>query len=426
MGYSDNDADLLRFAWPVACGDGGAVFETQDGREVRVLYPGDEDSACGLRRNAEVEIDGVRRHGDVVFGVVDRRTCNPDYVVLRVVGETSDHAMDGYGRRIAQLVLPVPPRLAAAVDSLRRGAPDYECGLWLGDLDPVRRVSIMDELLMERMMRKCGDVDRVYAGCDGDWAQTLYVMLFRAMGGNRNREPYVELARRATYHMLLRERSSVEMVEALLTGTSGLLEGCYFDDYICRLQSDFGYLARKYSIEPLRPGMWQTGGVRAANRPLARIVQLASFLSGRDFIVGTVLECRTAADVYALFDTEVSGYWATHPVPDGSGDRCPVRIGREKAALLAINAVAPVMFAYGNATGRGGLKENALELLASLPAENNGIVRGWSGRGVPVGSALDSQAVIQLRNEYCAAGRCTDCKVGKSIIKSGGALPCKQ
>jgi len=146
-------------------------------------------------------------------------------------------------------------------------------------------------------------------------------------------------------------------------------------------------------------------------------VQLASFVARNDFIFDRVAGCRTREDVHALFDTEVSGYWATHYVPDGSGERCPRRIGAEKADLLAINAVVPVMFAYGQTTGKGALKDAAFDLLGDIPAENNAIVRSWSGMGVPVRSALDSQALLQLRNEYCTQGRCTDCKVGKSIIK---------
>ncbi|MCL0234413.1 DUF2851 family protein, partial [Klebsiella pneumoniae] len=93
-----------------------------------------------------------------------------------------------------------------------------------------------------------------------------------------------------------------------------------------------------------------------------------------DFIFDRVAGCRTREDVHALFDTEVSGYWATHYVPDGSGERCPRRIGAEKADLLAINAVVPVMFAYGQTTGKGALKDAAFDLLGDIPAENNAIV----------------------------------------------------
>lgn len=401
------------------------VASSSEYGDVRILKAGEEDVKSGVYRSVEVETGGIRRRGDVVFGWrADMSPASLQYVVLQVVAETTEHYYDSEGERIPQLVMKVPVELCDAVASLQRGAGRYECGAWIGDMPSLERIALLDRLLVERLHRKCGDVMSVYELSGGDWAQTLYTMLFRAMGGNRNREPYMELARRATYQMALRERSSIELVEALLLGTSGLLDGCYFDDYVKRLNDDYIYLSRKYDITPMRGGEWARGGVRAQNRPLTRIVQLASFVARRDFMFDCVVNCRTRNDVHKLFDVEVSGYWATHYVPDGTGERCPRRIGSEKADLLAINAVVPVMFAYGQSTGKASLKDAALDLLADIPAESNAIVRSWSGVGVPVKSALDTQALLQLRNEYCALGRCTDCSVGKSIIKKSGKAFC--
>jgi len=420
------DGDILRLVWPYMADAGGGTFVLDDGGTLRIVKPGEEDAGYGIYRAADIEVNGVRRRGDVLFGgdsVEGREHGNGllpaalQWAVLHVVSAPAAPLYDAGGERIPQLVVSVPQRLRDAVASLRTGAGRYECGIWLGDLPAAKRISFLDRLVVERLDRKCRDVLNVLERCGGDWAQALYTMLFRAMGGNRNREPYIDLASRATYQMVLRERGDIELVEALLLGTAGMLEGCYFDDYIARLHDHYLYLARKYGIVPMRGGEWARAGIRAQNRPVTRIVQLASFVARNDFIFDRVAGCRTREDVHALFDTEVSGYWATHYVPDGSGERCPRRIGAEKADLLAINAVVPVMFAYGQTTGKGALKDAAFDLLGDIPAENNAIVRSWSGMGVPVRSALDSQALLQLRNEYCTRGRCTDCRVGKSIIK---------
>ena len=277
---------------------------------------------------------------------------------------------------------------------------------------------VASPLLVERLDRKCRDVMRLFDACGGDWSQTLYAMLFRALGGNRNREAYLDLASRATYPMVLRERSSMEQVEALLLGTSGLMEGYFFDDYIRRLNDHFRYLARKYDITPMYAGAWESSRIRAQNRPVTRIVQLAAVVAGCDFLFDRVVGAASREALHRLFDVPVSPYWTTHYVPDGTGNRCPHRIGPEKADLLIINAAVPVMFAFGSRTGKESIKASALELLASLPAENNAITRGWSGTGVPVRSALDSQALIQLRNEYCTPHRCAACRIGRSLIKN--------
>ena len=158
--------------------------------------------------------------------------------------------------------------------------------------------------------------------------------------------------------------------------------------------------------------------IRAQNRPVTRIVQLAAVVAGCDFLFDRVVGAASREALHRLFDVPVSPYWTTHYVPDGTGNRCPYHIGPEKADLLIINAAVPVMFAFGSRTGKESIKASALELLASLPAENNAITRGWSGTGVPVRSALDSQALIQLRNEYCTPHRCAACRIGRSLIKN--------
>ena len=397
------------------------TFTLNNGQELQIINPGEEDDTFPMLHYAEIRIDNTIYKGDIVFGDVTEHpeiySSAYDYAVLQVVEREAGHIYLHGNERVPQLVLPVSEQLARRFESLRAGAMSYECGSWIGDMAPARRIQLLDRLLFERLRRKCDDVMNIFECNAGDWPQTLYVMMLRALGGNRNRKPYMELAARATYHMVLRERNSTEMIEALLLGTAGLLEGCYFDDYIRQLNDDFRYLSRKYDITPMRAGEWISGGVRAQNRPVMRLVQIAAVLSGRESLFDALMNCHDCKEVAQLLDVEVSDYWASHSIPDGSGDWCPKRIGPEKSDLLAINAVVPVMFSYGECSGKENIKTNAIELLSTIPAENNSIIRSWSGAGVPVKSAFDSQALIQLRNEYCSSGRCISCSVGKSIIK---------
>ncbi len=413
MTYPDDD--ILELVWMRSGSIVKDTFMSASGEQVRVIARGERDGE-GIMSGAEVEISGVLERGDVIVGSADTVQALK-YAVLQVCGAPCEPLLRLDGRAVPQLVMEVPAGVRGSVDSLRSGAGNYECGLWLADVPPVERVSLMDELLLERLQRKCTDIMNVFRDSDSNWEQAFHVMLFRAMGGNRNRAPYMKLASRATSTMVSREKSSVEMLEALLLGTSGLLEGCYYDDYIHALRGHFDYLHSKFGIEPMRAAEWEFSRMYPGGNPVIRIVQLASFLSRRDFLFDTLVNCRTRDDVQRFFSAEASPYWTTHYVPDGSSARCPKRIGEEKADLLGINLVVPVMFAYGEYTGKENLKEAALELLESIPAENNVIVRGWTGKGVPVASALDSQAVIQLRNEYCVPGNCTKCRIGRKIIR---------
>ena len=63
------------------------------------------------------------------------------------------------------------------------------------------------------------------------------------------------------------------------------------------------------------------------------------------------------------------------------------------------------------------LCERATRFLEALKAENNHIIRSWEDAGLPVGSAADSQALIQLRKEYCDKRKCLFCRFGYEYLR---------
>ena len=77
-----------------------------------------------------------------------------------------------------------------------------------------------------------------------------------------------------------------------------------------------------------------------------------------------------------------------------------------------------LQFAYGSYTGREALRDSALTLLERLPAEDNRYMRGWHDAGLMPRSAFESQALLQLATEYCAAKRCAECPVGRRILNN--------
>jgi len=56
-------------------------------------------------------------------------------------------------------------------------------------------------------------------------------------------------------------------------------------------------------------------------------------------------------------------------------------------------------------------------LLEQLKAENNHITRLWSRCGLPVQTAADSQALIQLKSAYCDRKDCLRCRFGYEYLK---------
>lgn len=213
---------------------------------------------------------------------------------------------------------PRADQTAEILERLRTGAAGHACAGFLTTLDPLHLADLLTGLVYDRLRRKYDAAAEIYRISGQNWNQTFYTLLFRYIGDLSNQDTYTELARRATYTMVLRERRSLPRIEALLFGTSGLLDTFRPDDYIRRLRDDFAYFRARYDIEPIDPSAWKTANIRPGNLPRLRIAQLASFLSQHDFVFEQLLACRTRQEVNRLFRTEASPYWSgARQTPEG-------------------------------------------------------------------------------------------------------------
>ena len=77
-----------------------------------------------------------------------------------------------------------------------------------------------------------------------------------------------------------------------------------------------------------------------------------------------------------------------------------------------------VLFAYGNYHDEQKYKDKALKWLEEISAESNSITKGFQLLEIENKNAFDSQALIEMKNEYCNEKRCLDCAVGNAILKA--------
>ena len=85
---------------------------------------------------------------------------------------------------------------------------------------------------------------------------------------------------------------------------------------------------------------------------------------------------------------------------------------------IIVNTVLPVLYSYGWYNNAEIYKDKALLWAAQLLPEKNNITEGFKALGISNKSAYDSQALIQLKNNYCNQKRCLQCAVGNSILKN--------
>ena len=76
-----------------------------------------------------------------------------------------------------------------------------------------------------------------------------------------------------------------------------------------------------------------------------------------------------------------------------------------------INTLIPLRFAFAQKQ-LGTVDEQIIRWIETFPAERNSITSGFSRLGLSISLALDSQALLQLKNFYCDKKRCLRCAVG--------------
>jgi hypothetical protein len=118
-----------------------------------------------------------------------------------------------------------------------------------------------------------------------------------------------------------------------------------------------------------------------------------------------------------VLSSQVTPYWETHYTFGSESAKNAKHLSVGSINLLMINTAIPMLFAYGRHQSKEVLCDRAFEFLEQLKAENNHIIRMWQQVGLPVKSAGDSQALIQLKKEYCDKKDCLRCRFGYEYLK---------
>jgi len=83
--------------------------------------------------------------------------------------------------------------------------------------------------------------------------------------------------------------------------------------------------------------------------------------------------------------------------------------------LLIINTIVPIKFAF-NKFNCHSKKEDIVEIMRKIPLEHNSIVHKFHDLYAFGKTALDSQALIQLKQKYCSKNKCLQCAIGSALL----------
>lgn len=412
-------------------------LQTTDGLSVEVIDPGLRNSDAGPDYfNAKLKIDGTLWVGNVEIHTRSSdwyhhghdRDTTYDSVILHIVGEADVEVARTTGEPIPQMVLPCPAHVQAHYRELCVADQYPACHLVLPSLSKLTVHSWLSALQTERLEQKARLITQRLQRCNNNWEDAFFVTLARNYGFGLNGDAFEAWADLLPFRALDKHRDNPLQVEALFYGMAGLLEegvlkGEQEDDYSLRLRKEFRYLQRKFNLTRVMDAtLWRFLRLRPDNFPHIRLAQLACLYQREDKLFSRLLEAETLEEVRTLLATRASGYWETHYTFGRVSPQREKQLGGRSKDLIVINTLVPFLYAYGLHKADERMCERAGRFLEELKAESNHIIRAWSDAGVPVANAADSQALIQLRKEYCDKRKCLFCRFGYEYLRHPSAM----
>ncbi|MBS3806924.1 MAG: DUF2851 family protein [Bacteroidales bacterium] len=275
----------------------------------------------------------------------------------------------------------------------------------------------LSRLTIERLEHKSHEIEQSLRESQNNWESAFYRKLARNFGFKVNAEPFELLARSLPLKHLTRHKDNLFQLEALFFGQAGFLQQKRLDDpYHMKLFDEYLYLRKKFQLKPIEKHLWRFARLRPVNFPTVRIAQFCALMHRSDRLFSNILEKRQIRELKHLLDVEPSSYWHTHYGFHKTSTRKIKRLGSEAFQNLIINTLVPFLFVYGIKQNIPSYKERALDLLLELDPEKNSIIRRWSALGIDAPNAYHSQALLELKNNYCNHRRCLDCQIGNHIL----------
>ena len=239
----------------------------------------------------------------------------------------------------------------------------------------------------------------------------LYVREYLAF----NADVY-KVAKSIPFSVVRKESSSLESLESLLLGQANLLSHDFQDSYAKELQKSYAYLVQKYQLQEKVIGSVEFFKHRPDNFPTIRLAQLANLYFHRKNLFSLVMNSTSISELYQIFNLGVSKYWETHYNFDKESSKKMKKLSKSFIDLLVINTIIPLRFAYARSQNKE-ITQESIDLATLIPAEQNVIIEKFKIFGLQVNNVYESQALLELKKNYCDHKKCLDCTIGHFILK---------
>lgn len=418
--------EFLHYIWQYRLYKPDLVLQT--GEQAEVLHPGIHNLDSGPDFfNAKVRIGETIWAGNVEIHIHSsdwkrhnhQQDISYDNVIMHVVWRDDTPVFRMNGTEIPTLALDGLYNENSWKNYLRFMASQQwiPCDTMISGVDPFIRNAWFDRVLVERLERKALQVEHILSLTNNDWAHTFYRLLARNMGFKLNNQAFEMLAQSLPYPFLAKHADDLFQIEAMVFGQAGLLESSFTDEYPRKLKKEYEFLKGKFDLKPIDAHLWRFMRLHPGNFPTLRLAQFASIIHHSGSLISELFNSDDVNTYYKLFSVEASEYWNTHYTFEKASASRKKTLGRSSVDLLVINLVAPILLAYGRRKGDTLMTGKPIDILMQLKGEENSIIRKWAVLGVDVSNAASTQALLELKRNYCDLKKCLNCSIGNYLLR---------
>jgi hypothetical protein len=256
------------------------------------------------------------------------------------------------------------------------------CGTQFKSVTDIHRIHFLEKSLYARLIRKTSSVS-----LREDPTSVAYFFYFvtKSFGAKTNQLPFEELAKRIDFYNLKAQKQKDQL--AIIRSITDLFE-----------QQAVNHSNR------MNASSWKQGGVRPSNSPIRRINQFIQFFIYFDFNLDF---CElTPQAIISCFKEKILNF----PIA------ASLSFSDSFQNTILINGVVPFLFWLGNKHEHNDFIEKAIEILSILPAEKNSTLKKWKDFGVKPKNAAESQAYLEIFNEFCKNKKCLSCSIGQQLL----------
>lgn len=274
----------------------------------------------------------------------------------------------------------------------------------------------LERLYIERLEKKSKLILDLLNQSRNNWEDVLFKMLCKNFGLNRNGQAFLRAAQSMDYKIIAKHHSSIQDLEALFLGQSNLLDIESTEKYITNLKERYNYLKHKYQLKASveKPQFFR---MRPDNFPTLRLAELASVYHKHPQLFQKIIKAETKVDIYNIFNISLPTFWDTHYSLTKISKPKTKTLNKAFIDLMIINTILPVQFCYSKQMNVSQSHEKLFKLIESIKAEQNSRVNVFENlRPKTNQNALHSQALLELKTNYCDKNYCLKCHLGKRIL----------